>query len=68
MAIPFRNYAEALLIGDYFTNALNCDINNKSCLMSKSVDEILVAQMAVETKISSFKILEFFEPWYSSFK
>ena len=63
MTIPFRSYTEALLICDYFLNELNCSITNKDCIMSKSFNEILVAQMAVEVKVSSLKILEFFEPW-----
>jgi len=63
MTIPFRNYAEALLICDYFLKELNCAVGDKACIMNKNYTEILVAQMAVEVKISSAKLLEFFEPW-----
>jgi hypothetical protein len=31
--------------------------------MNKTVEQILDAQMAVEAKISSLRLLDFFEPW-----
>jgi hypothetical protein len=65
MAIPFRNYAESLIISDYFFNELNCSVGDTACIMSKNYTEILIAQMAVETKITSAKLLEFFEPWFA---
>ena len=64
MAIPFRSYTEALLICDYFLKELNCAIGDRACIMGKSFTEILEAQMAVETKVSSIRLLEFFGPWY----
>ena len=67
MAIPFRSYTEALLICDYFLKELNCEIGDRACIMSKNYSDILVAQMAVETKVSSIRLLEFFEPWYFYF-
>jgi hypothetical protein len=58
-----RTYAEAMSICTFFEEALKCGVRDVACLMSKTVDEILDAQMAVETKISSLKLLDFFEPW-----
>jgi carboxylesterase type B len=47
----------------YFAQQLNCTARDVKCLRSKSVDEIVDAQKNAETKVSSFKLLEFFEPW-----
>ena len=63
MAIPFRNYAESLVVSDLFFNQLNCSVGDRACIMNKNLDDILVAQMAVGKKLSSFKLLELFQPW-----
>jgi carboxylesterase type B len=47
----------------YFEQVLNCTARDIKCLRSKSVDQIIDAQMKAETKVSSVKLLEFFEPW-----
>lgn len=47
----------------YFGEILNCKFRDLECLKSKSVEEILNAQMEVEKKVTSLKLLEFFEPW-----
>jgi hypothetical protein len=46
-----------------FARLINCTFKDVKCLMKKSVDEILIAQMAVEKKVTSLKLLIFFEPW-----
>ncbi|CAF0941962.1 unnamed protein product [Brachionus calyciflorus] len=63
MAIPFKNYEESLLLYNIFTQTLNCSIQDMKCLRSKSIDDILNAQIVAENKVSSVKLLEFFEAW-----
>jgi carboxylesterase type B len=63
MAIPFRKFTEAMTIYLDFAQLLNCAARDVACLRSKSVNDILEAQFAVEKKITSLKLLEFFEPW-----
>jgi hypothetical protein len=63
MAIPFRSFAESLFVSDIFFKELNCSLNDKNCLMSKTVDRILEAQIESANKLSSLKLLELFQPW-----
>lgn len=63
MSIPFRKLDEAMILYYYFAKNLSCPINDLQCLRSKTADEIVASQMFVESKVSSLKLLEFFEPW-----
>jgi hypothetical protein len=47
----------------YFADFLQCPARDMDCLRKKTIDEITDAQMKAETKVSSLKLLEFFEPW-----
>ena len=40
MTIPFRNYAESLLICDYFLKELNCAVGDKACIMNKNYSNL----------------------------
>ena len=46
-----------------FSHFINCTYGDLGCLMNKSTEEIINAQMKSELRISSLKILEYFEPW-----
>lgn len=62
--ITYKNQAEAFLLGDEFAIALNCvGGRDMTCLRSKTPEEIVIAQTKVRSQISSFKLLESFEPW-----
>lgn len=58
-----RTYEEMAGLYMYLADGLNCTARDIQCLRSKTVDEIVNAQMNAETKPSSIKFLEFFEPW-----
>ena len=58
-----RGFDEAMTIYYYFSELLNCSLRDVDCLMSKSVEDIINAQMATEAKVTSLKFLVFFEPW-----
>jgi hypothetical protein len=47
----------------YFADLLNCTARDMACLRSKSIDEIVSAQMKSEGFVSSVKLLDFFEQW-----
>lgn len=63
MSIPFKNFEEAFILYSYFNQELNCAPKDMACLRSKSIDDILDAQLKAENKIASLKLLEFFEAW-----
>lgn len=46
-----------------FRQVLNCSYQDILCLRSKSIEDILEAQLAVDQKVSSLRLLGFFEPW-----
>jgi carboxylesterase type B len=46
-----------------FSELIGCGTRDMRCLRNKTADELLIAQMKVESKVTSFKFLEFFEPW-----
>lgn len=47
----------------YFADSLNCSARDIQCLRSKSVDDLISAQMYAEKKVTSLKLMDFFEPW-----
>ncbi|CAF3229108.1 unnamed protein product [Rotaria socialis] len=63
MAIPFRTYAEYITPSVLLAEELHCSFGDVSCLRAASADNIVAAQKIVNTKITSFEILLFFEPW-----
>ena len=63
MSIPFKNFEESIILYNYFNQELNCAPRDMACLRSKSIDDILEAQVKAENKIASLKLLEFFEAW-----
>jgi carboxylesterase type B len=52
-----------MAIYEWFANELKCSARDVLCLRNKTVDEIVNAQFLAEKQISSFRLLEFFEPW-----
>lgn len=63
VSIPFRNFEDLMAIYVYFSDFLNCPARDIGCLRNKSIDEIVDAQMRAEQEVSSFKLLQFYEPW-----
>jgi acetylcholinesterase/cholinesterase len=63
MAIPFRTYEEYMTPGVLLAEELHCTYNDIACYRAASVDNITNAQKIVNTKITSFEALLFFEPW-----
>lgn len=50
-------------IYSYFAEYTNCPIRDSNCLRNKTSEEILKAQLLTNTKLTSLKLLLFFEPW-----
>lgn len=63
MSIPFRTYDEFAALYVYFADELGCQVGDLNCLRNKTYEEIVEAQLIVEKKVSSIRLLEFFEPW-----
>lgn len=63
MSIPFKTYNEFAALYVYFADEIGCQLGDINCLRKKSYEEILEAQMIVEKKVSSLRLLEFFESW-----
>jgi hypothetical protein len=61
--ISKRGFDEAMTIYYYFAEYLNCTLRDIDCLMSKSTEDIITAQMKTEVDLTSLKFLVFFEPW-----
>ncbi|CAF0914111.1 unnamed protein product [Didymodactylos carnosus] len=63
MSIPFRTYSEYISVNVLLSQQIRCQVGDILCLRSKTADEIIQAQTIVNNKITSLKILLFFEPW-----
>nr|KAG5690610.1 hypothetical protein BaRGS_022614 [Batillaria attramentaria] len=63
IAIPYKRFPEAIILGGLFAELVGCQPRNMNCLRSKSANEITYAQYLARSKVSSLKLLEFFEPW-----
>jgi hypothetical protein len=62
MAISFRTYDEYITPCVLLAEELHCTFGNIACFRAASVDNITVTQNIVNTKITSFEALLFFEP------
>lgn len=58
-----RTYAEYVTPAVLLAEELQCPIGNISCLRRKSAQDIAAAQTKVNSKLTSFEFLLFFEPW-----
>lgn len=47
----------------HFANYTQCPLKNLACLRSKTVEEILNAQILAGSALTSWKALLFFQPW-----
>jgi carboxylesterase type B len=63
MTIPFRTYAEYITPGVLLAEKLHCNFGDIACFRAASVENIITAQMIVDTEITSFEALLFFETW-----
>ncbi|XP_066270604.1 cAMP-regulated D2 protein-like [Branchiostoma lanceolatum] len=62
--IPHKSKVEALLLGDYFAEQLNCSHGDMRCLRSKSVNDVVAVQQKADRYITNpFKLLELFTNW-----
>ncbi|KAF9993811.1 hypothetical protein BGZ79_001479 [Entomortierella chlamydospora] len=48
--IPFKTTADATKIGNYFMQALGCDTSDLACARSKTVDQVLNAQVTANAE------------------
>jgi len=64
-SLPMRDLDDASSFGTDYAKALGCTSlpNMLSCLQSKSVDDLLVAQKQVEKEINIFRPIEIFLPF-----
>ncbi|KAK3610331.1 hypothetical protein CHS0354_029801 [Potamilus streckersoni] len=60
--IPYKKTIDDLFLGNTIADLLNCSSHDVQCLRSKSADQIAKAETEARSKITSLKVLEFFEP------
>ena len=58
-----RTYAEYVTPSVLLSEQLNCSGVDIACFRRASYQEIVIAQAAINNKVTSFKLLLFFEPW-----
>ncbi|CAF4190074.1 unnamed protein product [Rotaria sp. Silwood2] len=63
MSVPFRTYAEYITPTVLLAEKLNCTIGDLACFRTASCQDIVAAQTAVNSMLTSLKLLLFFEPW-----
>ncbi|CAM4925072.1 unnamed protein product, partial [Rotaria socialis] len=63
MAVPFRTYAEYITPTVLLAEKLNCTVGDLECFRRASYQDIVTAQTAVNSMVTSMKALIFFEPW-----
>ncbi|CAF1126239.1 unnamed protein product [Rotaria sordida] len=63
MSVPFRTYAEYITPTVLLAEKLNCTIGDLTCFRTASYQDIIIAQTAVNSMLTSWKVLFFFEPW-----
>ncbi|CAF4280551.1 unnamed protein product, partial [Adineta steineri] len=63
LAIPFRTYAEYIAPAVLLAEQLKCAVADINCLRRQTYQDIATAQTKVDTMLTSFKFLLFFEPW-----
>ncbi|CAF3202849.1 unnamed protein product [Rotaria socialis] len=63
MAIPFRTYDQYITPTTLLAEELQCGAEDISCLRKASYQAIAAAQTKVDSKLTSFEFLLFFEPW-----
>lgn len=63
LTIPFRTYDEYIAPNVFLAQELNCSTGDFACYRRASHQEIVAAQRVINNKVTSFKLLLFFEPW-----
>jgi carboxylesterase type B len=61
--ILFRTYLEYITPSVLFAEQLHCPIGDIACFRNASYQDIVLAQVAINNMVTSFKLLLFFEPW-----
>ncbi|XP_070541618.1 crystal protein-like [Ptychodera flava] len=62
--LPYRRFADAVVLGAIFAKHLNCSPGDTECMKTKTVEEILQAQTESATKIiNPLRLLELFQAW-----
>ena len=59
----FRTYAEYVTPSVLLAEQLKCAIGDIACFRAASYQKIVLAQAAINTEVTSFRVLLFFEPW-----
>lgn len=63
MAIPFRTYQQYVTPATLLAEELKCGIIDIKCLRRQTYQDIAAAQTKVNSMLTSFDFLLFFEPW-----
>jgi cholinesterase len=63
LELPLKPISDAYDLGARLAKKLKCNTNDLDCLRSKSMDEIVAAQQAVESHLYLLKPIEVFFPW-----
>ncbi|XP_059164846.1 cAMP-regulated D2 protein-like [Physella acuta] len=63
IALPYKTYAEAFVLGGLLAEALGCQVEDVTCLRSRSADDVAKAAFDTRAKVASLKFLEMFEPF-----
>ena len=63
IAIPYKRFPEAIILDSLLAELLGRPPRDMKCMRSKSAMDVAKAQYQTRNKVSSLKLLEFFEPW-----
>ncbi|XP_076470633.1 cAMP-regulated D2 protein-like [Babylonia areolata] len=63
ISIPYKRFPEAIVLGGLFAELAGCRPRDLPCLRSKTSEQLAYASHQARSKVSSLKLLEFFEPW-----
>ncbi|XP_055891509.1 neuroligin 4-like [Biomphalaria glabrata] len=63
VALPYKTYQEAFILGGLLAETLGCPVRDMACLRSKPADQVAQAALATRADIASLKFLELFEPY-----
>ncbi|GFS21646.1 carboxylic ester hydrolase [Elysia marginata] len=63
LALPYKTFSEAFVLGGMFAQKLGCPVSDIKCMRSKTAQDVAVAAFNTRSSVASLKILEMFEPY-----
>ncbi|CAL1541999.1 unnamed protein product [Lymnaea stagnalis] len=63
LALPYKTYTEAFVLGGLLAEAVGCPVRDIDCLRNKSAEEVTKASLTTRSEVASLKFLELFEPY-----